>query len=382
MNIRMQNRRGMTLVEMLVALIIFTIILAGALGALRSQSRGFDRGSDDMSMLQNMRFAADLLDQEIRTAGTNLAADQPPVVYAGANAFAINADLTSNVANDLFAVYVDLDAPAGQVTGFPLGSAQPIPQSAPAFTYPMANYTGNMAETIIFFFEPDASTADATDFRLMRQINDQPAEVLVRNALPYPGRTFFQYFYENGGRIDTVPGTWSPMSHFVAQYTGDETTMPLARINLLRATEVNFTVTNGRAGTAQRTQQMSFIVSLPNTGIEQVQTCGFPPILGVPLFATSGGTLGAETIDLTWLAAQDETTGEQDVLRYVIWRRPFGAAVWGDPYRSIPAGNATYLFNDQQVAVGETWEYQLAAQDCTPALSLGATASALVVAGP
>ncbi|MEE8062398.1 MAG: prepilin-type N-terminal cleavage/methylation domain-containing protein, partial [Gemmatimonadales bacterium] len=95
----MQNRRGMTLVEMLVALIIFTIILAGALGALRSQSRGFDRGSDDMSMLQNMRFAADLLDQEIRTAGTNLAADQPPVVYAGANAFAINADLTSNVAN-------------------------------------------------------------------------------------------------------------------------------------------------------------------------------------------------------------------------------------------------------------------------------------------
>ncbi len=378
----MPNRRGMTLVEMLVALIIFTIVLVGALGALRSQSRGFDRGSDEMSILQNMRFAADLLDQEIRTAGTNLAADQAPVVYAGANAFAFNADLTSNVANDLFAVYVDLDAPAGQVTGFPLGSAQPIPQSAPAFTYPLVNYAGNMAETIIFFFELDTSTADATDFRLMRQINDQPAEVLVRNVLPYPGRTFFQYFYENAGRIDTIPSGWSPMSHFVAQYTGDETTMPLGRINLLRATEVNFTVTNGRTGAAQRSQQMSFIVSLPNTGIEQVQTCGATPILAVPLIVTSGGPLGAETMDLAWTAAADEVGGERDVLRYVIWRRPWGAAVWGDPYRSIPAGNANYLFSDQLVAVGETWEYMLAAQDCTPALSLGATFSALVVAGP
>jgi prepilin-type N-terminal cleavage/methylation domain-containing protein len=377
----MQNRRGMTLIEMLVALVIFTVVLAGALGGLRSQSRGFDRGSDEMSILQNMRFAADLLAQEIRTSGTNLAADQAPVVYAGANAFAFNADLTSNVANDLFAVYVDLDAPSGQVSTFLLANARPIPQSAPAFTYPLADYSGTMAETIIFFFEPDTSTTSGTDFRLMRQVNDQPAEVLVRNALPYPGRTFFKYLYENANRIDTVPTAWYPMSHSAAQFTGDETGV-LGRINLLRATEVNFTVTNGRTGTALRSQQMSFIVSLPNTGIDKVQTCGAPPILGVPLVATSGGTAGAETIRLTWTAAADEVGGERDVLRYVIWRRPFGSATWGDPYRSIPAGNATYLFSDQAVTVGQTWEYQLAAQDCTPALSLGATDSELVVTGP
>ena len=102
----------------------------------------------------------------------------------------------------------------------------------------------------------------------------------------------------------------------------------------------------------------------------------------IGVYSTGGTAAGAETIDLTWPAAADEVGGERDVLRYVIWRRPFGAAVWGDPYRSIPAGNATYLFNDQQVAVGETWEYQLAAQDCTPALSLGAIDQELVVAGP
>ena len=36
--------------------------------------------------------------------------------------------------------------------------------------------------------------------------------------------------------------------------------------NQLRAVEVNYTVSNGRTGAEQRTQQMSFVVSMPNTG--------------------------------------------------------------------------------------------------------------------
>jgi len=46
----MAHRQGMTLIEMMVALVIFSIVLASALGALRSQTRGFDRGAEEMSL--------------------------------------------------------------------------------------------------------------------------------------------------------------------------------------------------------------------------------------------------------------------------------------------------------------------------------------------
>ena len=375
----MAHRQGMTLIEMMVALVIFSIVLASALGALRSQTRGFDRGAEEMSLLQNMRFAADLMEQEVRAAGNNLAPSQPPVVYAGVDAVAFNADLISNTPGDLFAVYVDPDAAAAEVTGFLLANQQAIPQSSPAFNYPVADYFANVAETIIFFFEPDTSTTDGSDFRLMRQANDQAAEVVVRNILPHPDRPFFQYFYETNGRIDSVPSGWYPMSHTLPAYTGDQN----YRINQVRAVEANYTVSNGRTGAAQRTQQMSFVVSMPNTGIAPPPNCGAAPVLSVAMFAVSTGWMGAERIDLTWQPAWDDNNGgDSDVERYVIWRRQ-GATPWGNPYRSIPAGRtSTYLFSDDNVVVGQTYQYRLAAQDCTPLLSSTVTATATVVAGP
>ncbi len=374
----MAHRQGMTLIEMMVALVIFTLVLATALGALRSQTRGFDRGADEMSVLQNMRFAADLMEQEIRATGNNLAPSQPPVVYAGVNAVAINADLISNTTGDLFAVYVDPDASAAEVTGF-FQPAQAIPQSSPAFNYPVADYVGNVAETIIFYFELDGSTADTDDFQLMRQVNDQPAEVVIRNVLPHPDRPFFQYFHEFNGRIDSVPSDWYPMSHAAAAYTGDQS----VRINQLRAVEVNYTVSNGRTGAAQRTQQMTFVVSMPNTGIAPPPNCGDAPALGIVLTATSTGWLGAERIDLTWPAAVDDIGGARDVERYVIWRRQGASGPpWGNPYRSIPAGRSSYTFSDENVTVGQTYFYLMTAQDCTPLVSLvGAAASAGVAVG-
>jgi type II secretory pathway pseudopilin PulG len=366
----------MTLIEMMVALVIFTLVLATALGALRSQTRGFDRGSDEMSVLQNMRFAADLMEQEIRAAGNNLAPSQPPVVYAGDSAFAFNGDLVSDSIGDLFAVYVDPDASPAEVTGYFL-PAQAIPQSSPAFNYPVADYFGNVAETIIFYFESDTSTADGADFRLMRQVNAQPAEVVIRNVLPHPLRPFFQYFHETAGRIDSVPSGWYPMSHDSAAYSGDQS----VRINQLRAVEVNYTVSNGRTGAAQRTQQMSFVVSMPNTGIAPPPNCGAAPILGVAMFATLAGWLGAERIDLTWQPAWDDNNGgDSDVERYVIWRRQGASGPpWGNPYRSIPAGRSTtYTFSDDNVTVGQTYFYLMAAQDCTPLMSLTVPASRFV----
>ena len=74
-------------------------------------------------------------------------------------------------------------------------------------------------------------------------------------------------------------------------------------------------------------------------------------------------------MDLRWNAAVDETAGERDVTRYVIFRRLSSDLTWGDPYLSLPpAGTATYLYTDPAatLASGQTYVYGLAAQDCTP----------------
>jgi len=123
------------------------------------------------------------------------------------------------------------------------------------------------------------------------------------------------------------------------------------------------------------------MIDMPNAGFALMQTCGDEPI--------HGDTLGAQLVDLgggsyvarlTWIAAVDETMGELDVARYVIYRQSLPITTdWGDPYLSLPAGLSTYTFDDAGVAYGETYQYALAAQDCTPLLSPLETSGLVVV---
>jgi hypothetical protein len=85
---------------------------------------------------------------------------------------------------------------------------------------------------------------------------------------------------------------------------------------------------------------------------------------------------GVSVVRLVWNAAVDEGGGENDVVRYVVWRRETGTTDWGDPHLSIPAGNTAYLLDDGVVVSGTSYDYALAAQDCTP------TQSQLSIAGP
>ncbi|HKV70004.1 MAG TPA: hypothetical protein VJN62_02095, partial [Gemmatimonadales bacterium] len=109
------------------------------------------------------------------------------------------------------------------------------------------------------------------------------------------------------------------------------------------------------------------------------KTCGSPPLLGVSL---SAGAItqadGTPAINLTWSPSTDETGGEKDVVRYVLWRRTGGVTDWGTPYVAIPAGSASYSYVDAGVTSGQNYQYQLAAQDCTPSLSTSPATSSVV----
>jgi len=142
-----------------------------------------------------------------------------------------------------------------------------------------------------------------------------------------------------------------------------------AQIDSIRAIRFNLKATNGKDGTDERTAQLTRLVLLPNVGFGTLETCGSRPILGTSISADVVTVDGAPAVDLSWGRSTDEAGGEADVVRYVLYRREAGFSDWGEPYLSIPAGETTYTYQDADVEPGTTYEYSVAAQDCTPTLS-------------
>lgn len=378
----MRTRHGFTLIELLVAMVVFVIVLGGALSFLTAQQRMFQRGSDAMGVLQNLSFGTDNLDSQLRTAGGNTPDDQPPVVYAGVNAFTFNADYVSNDAADISAVYIDPDAPASEVDALRTTGAIVLPGSNPAFSYPSTNYSSSPgvnspAETITLYFTGNLETSRADDFVLLRQVNGNPPEVLVRNVLrDSVNLPFFRYHEMTTPAPPTpralalVPVAQLPLTHALPIHgnTDDATT----RIDNLRAVLVSFKVTNGETGTKERSERISLSIPLPNMGLRQLKVCGGEPILGQLLNAVFDNADGTNKVILSWNPAFDENSGEKDVVRYVLWRRQIAPVPepYGDPLTSVIAGEPSYIYTDaQDLLEGTDYEYRLAAQDCSPKLS-------------
>ena len=371
------SRSGFTLIELMVSLLIFGFIMTAALSFLSIQNKGFRTGMDRMSSLQTLRYVLQSLETDVQTAGINMVSGQPELVVADDDVLAFNADYASNIENDFFAVYYDPDAPAGQVTA--LRTAITIPQTT--FQYPDTAYvTGGgaraPAELLIFYFTPDTSTSRTDDFALIRKVNSADPETVARNVLRTGSEPFFRYFKESEVALDSISPSSLPLYHRPLIHLGAADTGQVALIDSIRAVRVSVTATNGKEGELERTAELTRIIRMPNVGFGTLETCGGPPILGVAISSAVVDLGGGDyAVDLTWNQAVDEAAGEQDVVRYVIYRRA-PADSWGDPYLSIPSGSASYSYQDAAVQVGDNWVYGLAAQDCTPRLSEIAATSA------
>ena len=380
------GRDGMSLVELMVVMLLFGVIVSGALGFLSVQNRAFNLGADRMSALQEMRYGVHSLYQDLRTLGTNIVPWQPALVYADEDVVVFSADYTSNAANDFSAVFVDVNAPDGEVAA-PTSSFQ-VPNGAaslPDTIYRTGAGTVSPAEMIVFWFAPDTTTTRSDDYALWRQVNSATPELLARNVLKASdGTPFFRFFNlvtpaSAAEHIDTVAPSRLPLLH-VAVHASPADTGRSALADSVRAVRVTYATTNGVTGSQERIVELSRVVSLPNAGVVALKTCGDEPILGTSLGATAGtsGT-GEPEVTLTWSPATDEGQGEQDVIRYVIYRRADGAGDWGDPYLSIPAGESAYTYVDRVVQSGERWQYGLSAQDCTPSLSSMSTSTTVTI---
>ncbi|HSU93594.1 MAG TPA: prepilin-type N-terminal cleavage/methylation domain-containing protein [Gemmatimonadaceae bacterium] len=368
--------RGFSLVELLIALVVMAVVLAGTMNFFMGQSRTFRKATTDMVLLQNARFATDLLNEHFRSVGANLSLGQPAVIYADKNTFAFNADYATNTAGDIDAIYYEPKATTNEVQSLLKAQAFTVPNSSPALSYPGADYiTGagvpSPAETITFWFAPDTETTRADDYVLMRQVNASTAEVVVRNVLADSVYPFFRYMYlktdsvTSAQSIDTIPASTLPVTYATSNVIANDQ---------LRGIIISFTVTNGLADTAERTRPVSVIASVPNIGLRQLKTCGGKPL---PPSAPVAANAGVGNIKVSWTASPDENGGERDVIRYNVTRMAsFAPGVWQN-VASIPAGGGPYSYTDSGLNTGVQYWYAVAAQDCTPAFSASASSGGL-----
>ena len=375
------GRGGFSLPELLVALLVFGVIITAALGFMTSQSEALRRGMNRMGAMASLRFALQTLELDLETLATNVPDGQPPIAYAGEAVIAFHADYASNIAGDPFSVFYDPDAPSGQVSApRPSLTIPTTGWSYPDTVYQVGGDIISPAELLIFYFEADATTTRADDYALFRQVNDGEPELVARNLLRNGTAPFFRYLLQSDTAVDSIPDNQLPLRHTVPIHLSVADTGAAALIDSIRAVRVNLGATNARPGEDEGQVFLSRILRLPNAGLGVVESCGSPPILNVPLNTAVGamGT-GEPAVILTWNAAVDEGGGEEDVIRYVIWRRKLPETDWGDPYLSIPAGAAPYSYTDTSVDPGSRYAYGLAAQDCTPRLSSMTTSGAVTI---
>ncbi len=366
-----RSRQGFTIIELLVSMLVFGIIMTISLSFLQVQNRGFRIGLDHMSVIQTVRYALGILETDIQTAGTNLGAGQPEIVYADDDVITFNADYVTSRANDPFAVFYDPDVESSASISVPRTRRFTIPLTS--FTYPDSTYLSgssrSAAETLTFFFTPDTTTARSDDYALYRQVNNLAPQLVASDLLQAGSEPFFRYYKYSENAIDSILAGTLPIYHSVAMHGSPADTGVVALVDSIRAVRVTLTATNGRTGDQERTATLTRLIRLPNVGFGTLETCGSPPILGGNLSATVVSVDGAPGVSLAWAKATDEGGGENDVVRYVLYRRLATESDYEEPYLSIPAGDANYTYVDMDVEAGEQYLYALAAQDCTPTLS-------------
>ena len=371
---RHASTTGFTLIELLIALVLVGLIMGTALNLFRSQSSSFRVGSTKMEAIQNMRFALGTIDRSLRTLGSGTTSRQPMLVYGGNDVIVFNANFATDTA-DGDAVYLNPDLPPNAALSMTTASLMTI--YGTAITYPDTNYywgtsgTPSRAETISFYFEPDLSTSAPNDYALMQQVNDLVPELVARSLEPYPSRPFFEFWYDStlasGNRVSRqMPASMIPVRHLAPIHGSPADTAASALADSVRIVRISFVATNGLSGPDASARTVSTMVAIPNNGLVQLATCGSRPLLAGPLTATPNAPGNPPSVQLIWTPSVDETSGETDVTQYNVYNRVVPATDW-ELMGTIPPGQNPYdITSGTGLVAGQTYEFAVGAQDCTP----------------
>jgi prepilin-type N-terminal cleavage/methylation domain-containing protein len=367
MNNRHRNR-GFTLIEILIALAMVSIVMTGALRLFRSVNTSVSGSVDRMDAMQNLRFGITQIDLLLRNAGAGTTDAQPTLIYITPNLVAFNADWISPIPNSPTAVNYNPDVNPNATDAPTVAQKFIIPGTS--IYYPDSTYRTSgaisPAETIIYYFEKDTSTSRTDDYHLMRQVNNNSPDEVAKNFLVYPGHDFFEWLKtDTAGNLVQVASTSLPWRHTNPIHGSLTDTGAVARIDSIRAVRVYAYATNGQTGSREVLRSLVTTIRIPNAGLAIARTCGDVPIFTQSVSVQKLGTYANPIARVRWNAATDQTSGEKDVERYLIYRMTV-AGSFDDALAEVPAGQASYLYDDTSVLPDSQYVYGVTALDCTP----------------
>lgn len=381
------RRRGFTLVELLIVIVMLAGVMAVTFTLFQSQSRAFRNNTNRFDLVQNARGAMELTERVIRTMGAGVTGEQPVLVYGADNVIAFNADYVERDTTDMrWAAYFNSDVPSDEAVAWLQGSATAIPNSSPSYVYPDTTYllgtSGALspAETYSIYLQLDADTPRSDDYALWQRVNDGTPELLARSILPASGsRPFFEYLMHRqlgtGDTLITASGSLLPLvrRRLIASMSATDS-VNAVRPDSVRAIRMNYKITNGKTGTEERTREITTVIEVPNNGIPMPTVCGRAPLSPGSFSATEVGT-GLGTLVLGWTRSTDQDAGEVDVRQYVIWRRLATAPAFIEPLLFVRAerDTANYSAPINDGVPGTSYIFGISSQDCTPSFSTALT---------
>ena len=371
-----RRRAGFTLAELLISITLTIAIFASAVPFFTMQMRQLQQNIGRSDAQQTARFAQNTVDRELRNIGIavtpmqsalGIPRNQPKIVQAAAFAVTFNSNLVAQDTVDMNAVYYDPNVPASLTTALATANMVTLPLSSktyPDYVYRDATGLLSSAETVSYWASLDSTSSYSDEYVMFRRVNDGPVAVVARGLRVPSGQALFKYRRVYGtGVVDSIPTASLPILWDAASQVADSIrTVTLTVRGVFRGYNLQ-----NKATTYER--YVSTQTNLANIGLAQRNSCGDIPLNpGSPTAAliVVGGV--TERVRVSFNASNDEASGEKDVERYAIFRREVGNA-WDEPIAVVGKSGGPYVWEDFDIQAGLTFEYGVAAQDCSPANS-------------
>lgn len=357
---RARGGAGFTLIEMLVAVTLTMLVFAITIPFFRAQARAVGAGAGRLDALQNARYAAGVIDRDLRMAGGVFG--QPTIVQAAPFAITFNVDLYARSATtDPDATYADATMDTLATESFQVGAARNLATSTksyPTATYTDSNGTRSPAETISFYLVADASSGRSDIYSLYRRVNAKDSTFVTGNLwIPADTGYFFKYWRTSAS------GAASAVANSALPLYWDDATRTIDSIGVVEIRAAGWHYSARDNEDIYRTVYSK--TAIHNVGRLTALSCGAAPAAptGVTATATNNAVGNPVSIAVAWTASSDDGAGSADVVSYVIGRRPNGGTTW-TAVGSMPArSTGSYTFTDY-VPVTGTWVYGVKAIDC------------------
>jgi prepilin-type N-terminal cleavage/methylation domain-containing protein len=378
-------RRGFTLPEMIIAVVMLALFGASAISFYLHSLRAVTNTAGRNDAQQTAAYALNFVDHDLRTAGTNLAPGQPRIVAAGSWFVEFNSDLvTYDTSASAGGIYYDANVPDSMALGWKASEAQNMPGSAIA--YPDQTYflsgsgpSGVLsnAETVQFYVRADSSApAGSNLYILWRQVNSNAPTVVAKDLYsPTAGTApiVFTYYYENGttNALTQFPSAEIPAYHQAAFPNFQ------ARLDSIKEIRVSFTGAftdvHSKNQTIYRT--VNEVIKISNAYMSNIAQCP-GPTLGVTGLTASPSTTGQDTVGLSWPRSLDDGQGKNTSRLYIIYSKRHVDSTYYQIDAINAAALATYHYQvSSGLTLGTPYDFAVAVRDCTPLLSSTTTAT-------